>query len=101
MPPGRPVARKRFRVGERNRREWLDPLEVFEIGRPGKELESFVADRMALAANEEVPVIIEHLLEGPFVNHRLVSLETGALLPFERFQRHCAKLDSLNRAPWR
>ena len=44
-------------------------------------------------------VVVEHFLERAAIDHGLVSLETVALLSFERLDGNGAKLDPLHCVP--
>src|SRR5437667_63793 len=63
------------------------------------EIVGLVANGVAPAAFHSVIVVIDHFLERPTINYRLVALETFALLSFECFDGDGTKFDSLHRAP--
>ncbi len=69
------------------------------IRRLAVEIVSLVADRVTPAAFHPVVIVIQHFLERPFVNDRLVALETWPLFSLERFDRHGAELDSFHGLP--
>src|SRR6266852_3652364 len=86
---------------QRNLDARVNELEELAVGRLLEELISLIADRVALAAFHAVMVVVQHLLEGAFVNDRLLALEARALLAFERLHGHRSEFDPPHDAPRR
>src|SRR5262249_50760229 len=77
----------------------INEIEIIAVWRLLEKLIRLVTHRVALSAFHPVPVIVQHRLERPLVNHRLLALETRALLALEGPHRYRPKLNALHRAP--
>src|SRR5262249_51492339 len=90
---------ERFRLFERDIDNRVDKLEELAIWRLFVEIVGLIANCITLAALHVMIVVIEHFLERPAINHRLITLETCALLSLKSFDRYRAKPAPLTRAP--
>src|ERR1041385_1118645 len=95
----RPRTIERLRFVQRHFVQRLDKFEELPIWRFSIKIVSLVANSITPTALHPMVIVVEHFLERPFVNHRLVSLHARPLFSLERFDRDRAKLDSFDGLP--
>src|SRR5438094_1578521 len=97
MPQRCTRAIERLRLAQRNIDNRIDEFEKLTIWSFLVEIVGLVANGVAPAAFHSVIVVIDHFLERPTINYRLVALETFALLSFECIDVVGKSLDVMHR----